>query len=161
MENPPFWLLPKWVPTVANVITDAITRPLPSQMVFLTESTFQLLCTYFGSFNLDLMASTDRRNRKSRTAVTDFSFMITARSGQKSMFRYKAPPRSGVHTRQHPVYVSHLRLKLATLFNFFWRSAGRGRPSSPSTTANTGYYVANTPHRLYKVARRRYINLVI
>ena len=52
-----FWLRLRWIPSEANVEADSITRPGRDEFVRLRPHVFAELWSFFGAFDIDLMAS--------------------------------------------------------------------------------------------------------
>ena len=52
-----FWLRLRWIPSEANVEADSITRPGRDEFVRLHPHVFAELWSFFGAFDIDLMAS--------------------------------------------------------------------------------------------------------
>ena len=58
-----FMLSLKWIPTAANGVADAISRPSRESIIRLTPDAFRVLWDTLGPFNIDLMASTASAQR--------------------------------------------------------------------------------------------------
>lgn len=65
-----FLLSLKWVPTAANGVADAISRPSRETLVQLSTPAFNQLWADLGPFNVDLMACTASAQRSPVTGVT-------------------------------------------------------------------------------------------
>lgn len=60
-----FWLTLRWVPSAENQAADAITRPSIHELVRLRAHVFRTLEHFFGSFTVDLMASSENAQHSS------------------------------------------------------------------------------------------------
>ena len=65
-----FLLALRWIPTAANGVADAISRPSRESIVRLQSDTFRWVWDELGPFNIDLMASTESAQRIPRSTST-------------------------------------------------------------------------------------------
>ena len=77
-----FILTLKWIPTAANSVADAISRPSRESIVRLQPDAFRLVWDDLGPFKIDLMASTESAKHIPRSTSTSpfFSQYDCARS---------------------------------------------------------------------------------